>query len=44
LKSFPYLDHGYAVTSRASQGATVDRVLINIDTTRRRELVNRQQF
>jgi conjugative relaxase-like TrwC/TraI family protein len=44
LKSFPHLEHGYAVTSYASQGATVDRVLINIDTTRSRELVNRQQF
>jgi ATP-dependent exoDNAse (exonuclease V) alpha subunit len=44
LKSFPHLDHGYAVTSHASQGATVDRVLINIDTTRSRELVHRQQF
>jgi len=44
LRAFPHLDHGYAVTSHASQGATVDRVLVNIDTTRRRELVNRQQF
>jgi ATP-dependent exoDNAse (exonuclease V) alpha subunit len=44
LKSFPHLDHGYAVTSHASQGATVDRVLVDIDTTRSRELVNRQQF
>jgi hypothetical protein len=44
LKSFPHLDHGYAVTSHASQGATVDRVLVNIDTTRSRELVNRKQF
>ncbi|MBV8136447.1 MAG: AAA family ATPase [Deltaproteobacteria bacterium] len=43
LKSFPHLDHGYALTSHASQGATVDRVLINIDT-RSRELVNRKQF
>jgi ATP-dependent exoDNAse (exonuclease V) alpha subunit len=44
LKSFLHLDHGYTVTSHSSQGATVDRVLINIDTTRSRELVNRQQF
>jgi conjugative relaxase-like TrwC/TraI family protein len=44
LRIFPHLDHGYAVTSHASQGATVDRVLINIDTTRSRKLVNRQQF
>jgi hypothetical protein len=44
LKSFPHLDHGYAVTSHASQGATVDRVLVNIDATRSRKLVNCQQF
>jgi hypothetical protein len=44
LKSFPHVDHGYAVTSHASQGATVDHVLINVDTTRSRDLVNRQQF
>ena len=44
LKSFPHLDHGYAVTSHSSQGATVDRVLVNIDTARSLELVNRQQF
>ena len=44
LKFFPHLDHGYAVTSHASQGATVDRVLVNIATTRSRELVNRQKF
>ena len=44
LKIFPHLDHGYAVTSHASQGATVDRVLINIDTTSSRELLNRKQF
>jgi hypothetical protein len=44
LKFFPHLDYGYAVTSQASQGATVDRVLVNIDTTRSRELVNRRQF
>jgi ATP-dependent exoDNAse (exonuclease V) alpha subunit len=35
LKLFPHLDYGYAVTSHASQGATVDRVLVNINTTRR---------
>jgi ATP-dependent exoDNAse (exonuclease V) alpha subunit len=28
----PHLDHGYAVTSHASQGQTADRVLIHIDT------------
>ena len=44
MKSFPHLDHGYAVTSHASQGVTVDHVVINVDTTRSHELVNRQQF
>jgi conjugative relaxase-like TrwC/TraI family protein len=44
LRSFPHVDHGYAVTSHASQGATVDSVIVNVDTTRSRELVNRQQF
>jgi len=44
LKSFLHLDHGYSVTSHSSQGATVDRVLVNVDTARRRELVNRKQF
>jgi hypothetical protein len=44
LKSFPHFDPGYAVTSHASQGATADRVIVSIDTTRSRELVNRQQF
>jgi conjugative relaxase-like TrwC/TraI family protein len=28
----PHLDHGYAVTSHASQGQTADRVLIHVDT------------
>ena len=27
-----HFDHGYAVTSHSSQGATADRVLINVDT------------
>jgi hypothetical protein len=31
-KQHPHLDHGYAVTSHASQGQTADRVLIHIDT------------
>jgi ATP-dependent exoDNAse (exonuclease V) alpha subunit len=44
LKAFPHLDYGYAVTSHASQAATVDGVLVNIDTTRSHQLVNRQQF
>ena len=44
MRSFPHVDHGYAVTSHASQGTTADSVIVNIDTTRSRELVNRQQF
>ena len=28
----PHLDHGYAVTSHASQGQTSARVLIHVDT------------
>lgn len=28
----PHLDYGYAVTSHSSQGATADRVLINVDS------------
>jgi conjugative relaxase-like TrwC/TraI family protein len=31
-KQHPHVDHGYAVTSHASQGQTADRVLIHIDT------------
>jgi ATP-dependent exoDNAse (exonuclease V) alpha subunit len=39
-----YIDYGYASTSHSSQGATVDRVIVNIDTARSAELVNRKQF
>ena len=39
-----HVDYGYASTSHASQGATVDRVVVNIDTLRSVELVNRKQF
>ncbi len=28
----PHLDYGYAMTSHSSQGQTVDRVLIHVDT------------
>ena len=38
------VDHAYAVTSHASQGRTVDRSLVVVDTSHSRELVNRQQF
>ena len=37
----PHLDYGYAVTSHSSQGATADRVLINVDSEQAGEqLVN----
>lgn len=35
-----HFDHGYAVTSRSSQGLTTDRVLVNMDTTAHPELIN----
>jgi ATP-dependent exoDNAse (exonuclease V) alpha subunit len=38
------VDLGYCSTSHAAQGSTVDRVVINIDSTRRSELVNMRQF
>ena len=31
-RQHPHLDHGYAMTSHASQGQTADRVLIHVDT------------
>ena len=39
-----HIDYGYASTSHSSQGSTVDRVIVNIDTLRSVELVNRKQF
>jgi ATP-dependent exoDNAse (exonuclease V) alpha subunit len=38
------VDLGYASTSHASQGATVDRVLVNINSQRHADLVNNRQF
>jgi hypothetical protein len=35
-----HFDHGYAVTSHTSQGLTMDRVLVNMDTTTHPELIN----
>jgi hypothetical protein len=32
LEGHPHLDYGYAVTSHSSQGATTDRVLVNVDS------------
>ena len=42
LNANKHLDHAYAMTSHSSQGATVDRVLIHVDTSdsRNRALVN----
>ncbi|MBF6571795.1 MAG: ATP-binding domain-containing protein [Candidatus Binataceae bacterium] len=39
-----HIDHGYASTSHSAQGATVDRVIVDIDTRLSAELVNRKQF
>ncbi|MBV8140206.1 MAG: AAA family ATPase, partial [Deltaproteobacteria bacterium] len=39
-----HIDYGYASTSHAAQGATVDRVIVNVDTARGVRLVNRRQF
>jgi len=38
------VDYGYASTSHAAQGATVDRVIVNADSMRSAQLVNRKQF
>jgi hypothetical protein len=39
-----HIDHGYASTSHSAQVATVDRVIVDIDTDRSREVVNQKQF
>ena len=39
-----HIDHGYASTSHSPKGATVDRVIVDIDTRLSAELVNRKQF
>jgi ATP-dependent exoDNAse (exonuclease V) alpha subunit len=44
LQRLRHIDYGYASNSHSSQGATVDRVVVNIDTLRSIELVNRKQF
>ncbi|HTT77893.1 MAG TPA: MobF family relaxase [Candidatus Binataceae bacterium] len=41
---FRHVDYGYASTSHAAQGATVDRVIVNADSMRNAQLVNRKQF
>jgi conjugative relaxase-like TrwC/TraI family protein len=41
IREHPHIDHGYAVTSHSSQGATADRVLVHVDTEQaREELIN----
>jgi ATP-dependent exoDNAse (exonuclease V) alpha subunit len=35
-----HFDHGYTVTSHSSQGLTIDRVLVNMDTTVHPKLIN----
>jgi conjugative relaxase-like TrwC/TraI family protein len=44
LDRLRHIDHGYASTSHSAQGATVDRVIVDIDTKLSPELVNRKQF
>jgi len=44
LEQAKHIDLAYATTSHASQGSTVDRVLINIDSQRSPDLVNQRQF
>ncbi len=44
LDRLGHIDHGYASTSHSAQGATVDRVIVYIDTGLSLELVNRKQF
>lgn len=39
---FRHLDHGYAVTSYSSQGKTMDRVLVNAETTETDLLLNQR--
>jgi hypothetical protein len=43
LAKLRHVDHGYAVTSHSSQGATVDRVIANVDSMRSAKLVNQPQ-
>jgi ATP-dependent exoDNAse (exonuclease V) alpha subunit len=43
LPTLRHVDWGYASTSHAAQGATVDKV-INVDSMRSDQLVNHQQF
>jgi conjugative relaxase-like TrwC/TraI family protein len=40
----PHIDHGYCSTSHSAQGATVDRVIVNLDSMRSAQLVNQRSF
>jgi ATP-dependent exoDNAse (exonuclease V) alpha subunit len=44
LERLRHIDYGYASTSHSAQGATVDRVIVDIDTRLSPELVNRNNF
>jgi ATP-dependent exoDNAse (exonuclease V) alpha subunit len=44
LAHLRHVDYGYASTSHAAQGATVDRVIVHADSMRSAQLVNRRQF
>jgi ATP-dependent exoDNAse (exonuclease V) alpha subunit len=44
LQRLRHIDHGYASTSHSAQGATVDQVIVDLDTRLSPELVNRKQF
>lgn len=41
-EQFRHLDHGYAVTSYSAQGKTMDRVLVNAETTETDLLLNQR--
>ena len=40
----PHIDLGYCSTSHSSQGGTVDRVIVNLDSMRSAQLVNQRSF
>ncbi|MGC2492452.1 MAG: AAA family ATPase [Candidatus Binatus sp.] len=44
LDRLRHIDHGYASTSHSAQGATVDRIIVNVDTRLSSVLVNNKQF
>jgi ATP-dependent exoDNAse (exonuclease V) alpha subunit len=40
----PHIDHGYCSTSHSEQGATVERVIVNLDSMRSAQFVNQRSF